>query len=407
MEKTVRLKNGLTIVMERMENIRSVSAGIFVKNGSIYENTDNNGISHFIEHILFKGSVNRTGKAIASIMDNLGGNMNALTAKEFTSFYFKTLDVNFKKAMEIMSDMVLHPAFLEDEIEKEANVIISEIAEDEDDPSNQIFERLHSGVFADSTLAYPILGNKTNIKKLNRSIVKDYYEKHYTADKMVVAVVGNIDFDETEEIIKEYFDDLKSESFCFDYQKPKYKKCSLVVNKDVELSHICVAFPGVKLDDRDSYALNAAATELGGGMSSRLYQKIREEHSLAYTVFAANYSYTDEGVFVIYAAVNHNKIEETIGIIKNVIEEFKSEGITDETLETLKNRQKSNILISLESNGGKMLSKGRSQLLLNKIKTIEEITEEIDAVNAQAVNKIAGNIFNFDEMSTVIYTPGS
>ena len=391
---------GIKIVTESIPTIRSISFGIWVKVGSQNENQNINGISHFIEHMLFKGTLTRSAKDIAEQMDAIGGQMNAFTSKQFTCYYVKILDTNFDKALEIISDMFLNSTFSENEMAKEKKVIIEEINMYEDTPEELVFEIMNENAWAGSALAYPILGSIKNVESFSHSSIKSYYDENYTSENIIITVAGNFDTPQMINKLKKYFGSLQNKNF--NSQKTnevRYKKFIAVRDKEIEQVHICLGFPGIKNSIEENYSLALLNTILGGGMSSRLYQKIREENGLAYSLFSFNYSYDTVGLFAIYAAINPLKVEKCIEVIIDELKNLKSEPITNLQLAKTKEQLKSSYIISLENSSSRMNALGKSIILYDKILTADEIIERIDEVTLEEIYELIDKIFVFDEIS--------
>lgn len=394
------LDNQIKIVTETIPFVRSISFGIWVKVGSQNENEKTNGISHFIEHMLFKGTANRNAKDIAEQMDAIGGQMNAFTTKQMTCYYTRILDTNFDKALEIMADMFLNSTFDEKEMTKEKKVIIEEINMYEDTPEELVFEIINKNVWDGHSLAYPILGSSENVESFTNKIVKSYYENNYAPENIIISLAGNFETSQMIEKIKIFFGKIKNKkSPRSSVPSVKYKKSIAVKQKNIEQIHICLGFPGIKTCLEENYSLALLNTILGGGMSSRLYQKIREENALAYSLFSYNYAYETAGLFTIYAAINPAKVEKCIEVIINEIKNLKSDPITNNQLSKTKEQLKANYLMSLESSSSRMNSLGKSILSYNKILTPEEIIKEIDSVSIEQIYQLVDKIFIFDKIS--------
>ena len=395
------LNNGIKIVTEEIPFVRSISFGIWVKVGSQHENLDTNGISHFIEHMIFKGTKKRNAKKIAEDMDAIGGQINAFTTKQMTCFYFKILDENFDKALEIMADMFLNSSFDEKEMSREKKVILEEINMYEDTPEELVFEVLNQKVFDGSSLAYPILGSTQNVESFSHNDIANYYNNNYTGDNIIISVAGNFKKNNMLDKIKSYFGDIKNTSELKNKleSEPKYKKSIVLKQKNIEQVHICLGFPGVKNNLDDIYKLALFNTIFGGGMSSRLYQKIREENGLAYSLFSYNYSFDNIGLFSIYAGINPNKVEDCVKLIISEIKNLEFNKITQEELLKTKEQLKASYLLGLESSSSRMNALGKSMILYNKILTPDEIINKINQVSLKEIQELINQIFDFDKIS--------
>ena len=395
----VKLSNGVKIVLEKMPYVRSVSFGIWVKNGSRHESESTNGISHFIEHMLFKGTEKRSAKDIADEMDAIGGQINAYTSKESTCYYTKTLDSHFDIALDVFADMFLNSKFDEGEIQKEKNVIIEEINMYEDTPDDVAHELLHYNIWKDCPLGFPIIGTEKNVKSFNHNTFKDYYSNNYIPENVVIAVAGNFDKDEMVKKIESYFEGFSSKKEPTKIQHTEYKSCIMTKGKDIEQLHIIAGFPGLALASEDIYTMSILNTIFGGGMSSRLFQKIREEHGLAYSIYSSHSSYEDTGLFSIYAGLNKNNAQSVLKHIVGELKRLHTDKITDAQLNRTKEQIKSNYLLSLESSSSRMSSIGRSKLMLDRVLSPDEIISRIDKITLDRLYDVAGKVLNLDNIS--------
>ncbi len=403
MVDVVKLKNGVTAVFEKVPSVRSISFGIFVKNGSRNENINNNGISHFIEHLMFKGTLNRSAADIAEDMDGVGGQVNAYTSKEYTCYYFKVLDEHFDKAFDVLADMFFNSKFDDCDIEKECKVIIEEINMYEDTPEEVCYDELQYNVWKDSSLGLPILGTKDIISKFDSKIIRDYFKSHYRPDNTVLAVAGNFDTTQMENKFNEYFGKWKcNEDELCENKDVEYKTCILKKEKDIEQVHLSICFPSLKLGTEDNYTLTALNTIFGGGMSSRLFQRIREENGLAYSVYSFCTSYVDAGLFNIYAGLNPIQLSSVKKLIFDEIRIIKESKVSDLQVDKIKQQLKSNYILNLENTSSKMSGIGRSMLLLNKIKTPQEVIEKINMITSDGIQKLVNTIFDMDKYSESI-----
>jgi len=399
----IKLKNGITVVLEKMPFVRSISFGIFVKNGSRNESKDTNGISHFIEHMMFKGTKKRNAKQIAEEMDSIGGQLNAYTTKEYTCYYTRVLDTHFDTAIDVLSDMYFNSVFDDKEIKKELNVIIEEINMYEDTPDDLVYDKLQYNVWKNNSLSMPILGTENVISKFNHNTFVDYKNKNYRTDNTVIAVAGNFEEEKIIDEINKYFGDWEKVPFDMDNtDKVVFNPCIVKTKKDIEQIHLCISFEGVSLATDDSYTLGVLNTIFGGGMSSRLFQKIREENGLAYSVYSYSSSYVDTGLFSIYAGLNPSQLKDVIKFILEEINLLYKNKITQDELYKAKEQIKSNFLLSLENSLNRISSIGRGQLLLNRVLTNDELINKIDNVNIDKIYELYYKIFNFDKMAVSV-----
>lgn len=385
-----KLNCGIRMAMEKIPYVQSAAVGIWVKAGSVDENDRINGISHYIEHMLFKGTDSRSAKQIAADVDRIGGNINAFTGKEATCYYIKTLDSNLEQACDILIDMFLHSLFDEGEMEKEKMVILEEMKMTEDQPDDLAHDTLSELVFQNTPLQRQIIGTEESLLGIHRQDILDYMAREYARDNIVVSLAGNFD----EDRMCSYFEGRLSDLAAV--KPPRQKSSRLYVPeyrvkvKDVEQSHICLGVPGVTLDDDDLYYAMALLNNImGGSMSSRLFQNIREEKGLAYSVYSGCTSYMDAGAFYIYAGVNSNKIQDAIGGIACELEALRRDGITADELATAKEQIKSNYIFGLENVNGRMFSNGKNILLLDEVREPERVLREIDAVTMDDMGRAA------------------
>ena len=401
-----KLNNGIRIVAEEIKYVNSVSLGIWVKVGSRYEDVNNNGVSHFIEHMLFKGTKKRTSKEIANSIDKIGGQLNAFTAKECTCFYAKVLDTHFDIALDILADMFFNSAFSETEIEKEKGVVLEEISMYEDSPEDLVHDIFTQSVWAENPLGMPILGTEDTLKELKRKDIIDYFDINYTPENIVVSVVGNFKEKYILDEIEKFFSDYKPAKIDRKIiDKPAFVPNHKHKKKDTEQAHLCMGFNGIELGNKYTYPLLVMNNIFGGAMSSRLFQKIREEKGLAYSVFSYPSSYTDCGILSIYAGMKPNQLDFVIDLINEEIREIKKKGITENELYDSKEQIKGSYILGLESTSGRMISIGKSELLLDRIYSPKEITEFIDAVTMNDINHVIDVIFNTKKMGTAIIGP--
>lgn len=401
MYKKYTLDNGIRVVMEDISYVNSVSIGVWVDNGSIKEDKHINGISHFIEHMLFKGTSNRTAKQIAEAIDNIGGQINAFTSKEYTCFYANVIDSHLSIAIDVLADMINNSLFSEEDIEKEKSVVIEEINMYEDSPEDVVYDLLAETMFENTSLSLPILGTVDTLNSITREKLIDYFNKNYTVENLVISVAGNIKFDETLELLEKKFGILKHNSD---------KNNNIVDNieftqkirgkhKKTEQLNFCIGMEGIPCGNDDIYSLLILNNIFGGSMSSRLFQKIREEKGLVYSVYSHPSSYKNIGTFTIYAGLNPKQIYNVVNIIKNDIEELKLNLITIDELEKSKEQLKGNYILGLESTSSRMAEIGKSELILGKIYSPREILEKIDKVTLEDVKETIDKIFDYNKFN--------
>lgn len=400
MHNKITLDNGIRIIMDKVPYVRSVAFGIWVLNGSRDEAAEANGAAHFIEHMMFKGTGSRSAKDIADEIDAMGGQIDAATSKENTYYYTRVLDTHFEEAMEILCDMFFNSKFDDQDIEKERNVILEEINMYEDTPESLVFDILQSAVWGGDPLGYPILGSPETISTFNNKTLKNYFKNNYIPQKIVIAIAGNFDEDIAVKKVTEYFGNFcGGNDISIKALADSYRGVSVMKEKDIEQMHLCLSFPSIPRGSDDSYALNMLDLMLGGGMSSRLFQTIREERGMCYSIYSHNFSFTDRGLFTIYAGLSPGQADEAIGLILREVEQVKNSGIDDDKLRKTKEQLKSNYIMSLESITNRMTRIGNSELLLNRVLTADELIKKIDGVSLERFNALARKIFDFDKLS--------
>lgn len=395
-----RLANGLRVVLEPIPYLRSVSVGIWVLAGSRDETENWAGISHFCEHMLFKGTARRSAWDIADEMDRIGGQLNAYTSKELTCYYTRVLDDHLTIAMDVLTDMFFNSAFKEDEIEKEKNVVLEEINMYEDTPEDLAHDILQAAVWSGEGLGRAVLGSQESVSALKKADFESFLKKAYRPERVVVSVAGKYDEAAVMDMVERYFSTFNNADEPFaNTCKAIYTPSKVTREKDVEQLHLCMAFPGISIGTDDSYTLAALNTIFGGGMSSRLFQNIREKHGLVYSVYSYPVSYRDVGLYLIYAALNPGAAKNAANLIKAEIEGIFSNPITEENLHNTKEQLKSSYMLGLESTSNRMSSNARSELLLNRILTPDELMAKLDAISLDGLYELARGIFDMDKMS--------
>nr|WP_283163285.1 pitrilysin family protein [Sporolactobacillus mangiferae] len=399
------LPNGVRILLEPLSSVRSVSIGIWVGTGSRYENETNNGISHFIEHMLFKGTETRNAREIAEAFDKIGGQVNAFTSKESTCYYTKVMDKDARYAIHVLADMFFHSRFEKADIEKEKQVISEEIKMYEDTPDDLVHDLLSATSFAHHPLGYPILGTKETLSEFEANDLRAHMYMHYTPDNIVISVAGHVDeafIEEIESIFSPYeIPDADERQL-----SPLFTPGKIARKKETEQAHICFGFEGYSSKDQAMASLMVMNNALGGGMSSRLFQEIREERGLAYSVFSFHTAFKDSGLFTIYGGTGSDQIEELAKAILGTIHRLADHGISEEELASSKAQIKGNMIFSLESTSGRMSRNAKNELILGKSRTIDETIALIDAVTLVDVNQVAMDLFNRPYSCSVVSPTG-
>jgi predicted Zn-dependent peptidase len=394
MYKTYTLKNGLRVVTEKIEHLNSISVGVMVQNGSRNESPELNGISHFIEHMFFKGTDKRTSKEVMEDIENVGGQINAFTSKEATCYYIKALNTHLDLALDVLSDIMLNAKFDPEEIEKEKGVVIEEINMSEDSPED-VLDDVHSkATFGSATLGYPILGTIPLVKSFTREKILDYISEKYTPYNSVISVCGKFDDKELEELINKYFGAWKSKhEYKPEYDEAAIQVSSLYAKKEIEQLHISLGLEGLPYGDDNNYSLVILNNIFGGGASSILFQKVREELGLCYSIASYLQPFQSVGTLNIYAGLNRNYGEKALEVIDKEIALFSKNGITKRQLEINKEKIKANYILGLESTSSRMFSNAKTYLFRNKIKTQKEVIEKIDEINKDNIQYVLDRCF--------------
>ncbi|MDD4493239.1 MAG: pitrilysin family protein [Eubacteriales bacterium] len=402
--KKLTLENGLRLVYEQLPFLRSASVGIWVKTGSADENENNNGISHFIEHMMFKGTEKMSAKQIAQSIESLGGQLNAFTGKECTCYYAKTLDEHLDTALDVLSEILFHSKFASEDIDKERSVIIEEINMYEDTPDELVHDLFTKLVWGGSSFGMPILGTKNSLERIGRQTILEYISQNYTPGNTVISVAGNFDEEHLICRIQELFGTWKEDSSIkqHDTKIDFLSKSLSVAGKTIEQVHACVGLEGIAQADDRLYTLLAVNNIFGGNMGSYLFQRIREEQGLAYSIYSYPAAYTDNGLFVIYAGVSPSKLKSVLSQIADEMRILKKDGLQPDELFKSKEQLKGSYILGLESTGSRMTSIGKSELLLGRIRTPDEILEKIEEVSIESAYQIIEEIFDTDKLSIAL-----
>lgn len=400
MHKMVSYPNGLRLIMKKLDFLRSVSVGVWVGAGSAYENNEINGISHFIEHMLFKGTTNRSAFDIADTIDKIGGQINAFTAKEVTCYYTKSIDEHLDQCLDILSDMFFNSVFDEKELEKEKKVVIEEISMTEDSPEDVCHELLAKLFFEGSPLGQPIIGNADNVNSFDKAKIKQFMADHYCPQNVVIAVAGNIDFDKVSDMVDKFFNQKFKEDSCLkSVPAPKHVSKPNFGSKikQLEQASIAIGFPSPVFNSEDTHAMMIMSNILGGSMSSRLFQKIREELGLAYSVYSYMSSYKNNGLFSIYCGTNPQNIEKAVQTIIDELKKLLKDGITDEEFNRGKEQLKGNFILGQENTTSIMNVYGKMLLVSDEIFDLDKKLKEINAVTKADVMEVTRKYLDFSK----------
>ncbi len=385
-------ENGLRIVTEKIPSVRSVALGIWVGTGSKFEDEANNGISHFLEHMFFKGTASRTAKEIAEAFDEIGGNVNAFTSKEYTCYYARVLDQHAVIALDVLTDMFFHSTFDAEELEKEKNVVIEEIGMYEDTPDDLVHDLIARASYPDHPLGYSILGTEEVLRRLTRDDLTNYIQNKYTPANTVITVAGNFR-EELIEAIKERFSRFARPAASLEVAAPKFMAHTIAHHKATEQAHLCLSLPGLHVGHDQIYSLILLNNVIGGSMSSRLFQEIREERGLAYSVYSYHSAYKECGTFSVYSGTAPEHVGQVFDIVTNVLHDIAEKGITEKELNKGKEQLKGSLMLSLESTNSRMNRLGKNELLLGRHLNLDEIIARIDQVTNDSILEVANQLF--------------
>lgn len=397
------LPNGLKVVAESIPHVRSIALGIWIATGSVNETERENGMSHFIEHMLFKGTGSRSAREIAEAFDEIGGQVNAFTSKEMTCYYVKVLDQHFQTSLHILADMFFDSKFLDTEISKEKKVIVEEIRMVEDTPDDLIHDLLAEASFGTDSLSYPVLGSVQNVESFTRDELVHYRNQYYLPDNVVIAAAGNLPSDFLEQIEAIF----SQHEGVYEAEKrsiPTFISGRKGKEKPTEQTHICLGLPGLSVSDEDIYTVVLINNILGGNMSSRLFQEIREEHGLAYSVYSYHSAYRNAGLFAVYAGTAHGQEEEVVKRIQGCLGEVCVRGFYETELLKAKEQLKASLMLGLESTNSRMSRLGRNELLLGKHLSLDDMLHRIESISLSHMNQLAQSIFS-QPMSLAMISP--
>ena len=405
-ERSIRrtvLPNGLIILTEKMEHIRSVAMGIWIRAGSRHELAEVNGISHFVEHMVFKGTKSRTAQRIAREVDAIGGNLDAFTGKETICFNIKVLDEHVPSALDVLSDLVLNPIFAGEDISRERGVILEEIKMDEDNPDYLVHEIFTQNFWKDHPLGKPILGTKETVRKFEQDTLFGYYGQRFTGGNMIFSAAGNIEHDSFVEQVTRRFESVPAgEHQGGDAPPTTNSRITLRNKKALEQVQLCLGVPSQPIAHEQRYVTLVLNTVLGGGMSSRLFQTVREERGLAYSIFSDLNPYRDTGSLCVYAGTSSDKAVQVIELVMTEFKRLKDERLPEDELRRAKDQLKGNILLSLESSMSRMSNLARQEMYFQYFFSMQEILDKIEAVTSAQVMTMAESIFKPEEVAVTL-----
>ncbi|MEE2997932.1 MAG: pitrilysin family protein [Pseudomonadota bacterium] len=385
------LDGGIRVVSDRMDSVESVSIGVWVNAGARNEDASNNGVSHLLEHMAFRGTSQRSSAEIATEIENVGGHLNAYTSRETTVYYATVLKEDVDLALDIISDIVLNSTFDEEELDRERGVVLQEIGQANDTPDDIIFDLFQETAFPDQPLGRPILGTVDTVREISRQTLVEYISAQYGGNRMVIAAAGNLDPEDLVLRSQELFAGVSASS-ASEPPAGEYHGGYLRDNRDLEQAHLVMGFNGIGFGDDDYYPLAVLSTALGGGMSSRLFQEIRENRGLVYSIYTFSSAFTDGGIFGLYAGTGEEKIHELVSAASRELRRVAEDPIDDGELARSRAQIKAGVLMSLESTSSRAERLARHLITHDRIVSVEEISSRIDAVSAEDIRRVAGRL---------------
>lgn len=402
------LDNGIRVVSETIPHVRSVSLGIWANVGSRDEGPTQNGISHFLEHMVFKGTRNRTVREIAQSLESLGGYLNAFTTKEQTCFYARVLDTNIGEAMDVLADIVLHASFEKKEMEREKQVVIEELKNAEDDPEDIIHDYFEKAIFPEHSLGYPIIGTEANLRRFRQDDLRGHVARHYRPSRLVISAAGHVDHDVLVRLVTKYFRRLRPENG-ENHRTPvppaPEAGTHVEYERPINQAHICLGTLAYSITHPDRYALLLANALLGEGMSSRLYQTIREKHGMAYTVYSFVNMLSDTGVFGTYLGTDRKNIRSAIDLVYRELDRLKRRPVPVAEIQRTKSQIKGTLMLGLENMSGRMIRLGSAELYVEKYVSLDTILGRVDAITPDDIHRVANDVFDEKRFSSAIIRP--
>jgi predicted Zn-dependent peptidase len=385
-----------------MRQVRSVSIGVWLARGSRHESAEQSGIAHFVEHMLFKGTASRSAEDIAQAIDSIGGQLDAFTAKEYASYYIKVLDEHLPRALDVLSDIVLNPAFSPEDVEREKKVILEEIKMVEDTPDDLVHEIFTQGFWEDHPLGRPILGTPETVESFTADSLRAYFRDAYAPRNLIVSAVGNLEHDNVRRLIEERFGHLAASSVATTEVPLLVVPKVLIRHKELEQSHVCLGTSGYQQDHENRYASYVMNTLLGGSMSSRLFQNVREKRGLAYAVFSGMSAYRDAGSFTIYAGCANEAVSEVVDLVVDEMRGVKQALVPDAELQRAKDHLKGSLMLSLENTASRMSHIARQEIYFDRQVSLDETLQGVERVTAEDVQQVATDLFQNGSMSATV-----
>ncbi len=400
------LNNGFRVISERIDSVKSISIGIWVKTGSRHETPEQAGITHFLEHMLFKGTENRSAFDIAQSMESVGGYLNAFTSSEYTCYYARCVDTQIDRALDVLSDMVLNSTFPDEEIEKEKKVVIEEMKMYRDSPDDYLFEEFTKEIYKGHPLGRPVIGFEETVSSFTREDLNAYMNDRYFPKNLLIAVAGNVDHDKVVELAESKFGSLKRDGKSIEagtllpIESQRY-----TLTKAIEQTHYVLGKRGLHTNHEDKYLLLLANTVLGGGMSSRLHQNVREKYGYCYSIQSFNQTFSDTGLYGVYVGTDKEYVDHVHELIVNELNTISNERVPDKELSEAKSQLKGKLLLSQENTSNRMTRLAKSELYFDRFVTLDELVQNIDAVNAEDLQSFSKDFFNQESFSEAILYP--
>lgn len=385
-----------------MSQVRSISIGVWLTRGSRHETADLGGIAHFVEHMLFKGTAMRSAEDIAQAIDSIGGQLDAFTAKEYASYYIKVLDEHLPLALDVLSDIVLNPAFTPDDIEREKKVVVEEIKMVEDTPDDLVHELFTQGFWENHPLGRPILGTRETVEAFDANLLRSYFTKAYAPGNLIVSAVGNLEHARVRDLVEEKFGSFRTLGEPYLEKAPEVVPKVQIRNKDLEQSHVCLGASSYPQNHDARYSSYVLNTLLGGSMSSRLFQNVREKRGLAYAVFSGLSAYRDAGSFTVYAGCSNEAVGEVIDLVVDELRTIKSLPIPATELQRAKDHLKGSLMLSLENTASRMSHIARQEIYFDRQFGLDETLQGVERVTIDDVQRVAGELFQSGSLSATV-----
>jgi predicted Zn-dependent peptidase len=399
------LDTGLRLITESMPHVRSVSIGVWLMRGSRHETNEQSGIAHFVEHMLFKGTATRTAEDIAQAIDSIGGQLDAFTAKEYASYYIKVLDEHLPLAVDLLSDIVMNPRFAEDELEREKKVILEEIKMVEDTPDDLVHELFTQHFWEGHPLGRPILGTKDTVESFTPEVLREYFGAAYAAPNLIVSAAGNIDHAPVRELVNRAFQNLPRSAPQYSDAVPRVVPQVVVRSKELEQSHLCLGTGSYPQNHDDRYVSYIMNTVLGGSMSSRLFQNVREKRGLAYAVFSGLSAYRDTGNITIYAGCANEAVTEVVDLCVDELRTMKNTLVPDAELRRAKDHLKGSLMLSLENTASRMSHLARQEIYFDRHFGLDETLAGVERVSSDDVQRVARDLFANGSLAATVLGP--